>query len=134
MKDEQRVYIKGNQDRGKEIIKLLKDLGGRNTSYLKGTNKDSYYFIDPYGVINAASPTVAGAFPYIREFYKEISLPRWKPKSGESYYFLDDRGKIMQSKWNNTQTDDCRYEFSNCFKTAEEAGEAINKIKEVLNN
>ena len=47
MKDEQRVYIKGNAERGNEIIKLLEDLGGNNTFSYKGKNKDAYYFINP---------------------------------------------------------------------------------------
>ena len=31
MKDEQRVYIKGNLKRGNEVIKYLENLGGRNS-------------------------------------------------------------------------------------------------------
>ena len=30
MEDKQKVYIKGSSTRGDEIIKLLKDLGGKN--------------------------------------------------------------------------------------------------------
>ena len=31
MREDQKVYIKGNRNRGDEIIKLLEDLGGQNT-------------------------------------------------------------------------------------------------------
>lgn len=134
MENKQRVYIKGNSKRGAEVIKFLKNLGGYNSYYLDGHNSNNYYFIDPIdGTINNTGVSSL-VFSFLKTFYKEIELPKWEPECSESYYFIDDRGNIIQSKWYNTRTDDWRYTFGNCFKTAEEAGEAINKIKEVLNN
>lgn len=133
MKDEQKVYIKGDSKRGAEIIKLLKDLGGRNTQLLLGEKEDYYYFINPNGVIDIAPPCLVGVFSFVKEFYKEIKLPKWKPKYKGNYYFVDDRGKIIPSMWDDTNSDNLRYELGNCFRTPQEAEIAANKIKEVLN-
>lgn len=134
MEDRQKVYIKGCPTRGDEVIKILTDLGGHNTPSYNGKNEAAYYFINPDGIIDSTFPFRSGTFPFIKEFYKEISLPRWKPKNEESYYFLDDRGTIITSMWNDIRTDNLRYEYGNCFSTSEEAEAASNKIKELLNN
>ena len=106
-KEEQRIYIKGA-----EIIKLLRDLGGHNTLSYNLKNE---------------------AFPFIKEFYKEISLPRWEPKYEEFYYFIDDMGTIITSMWMDTRVDNLRYEFGNCFSTSEEAEVAKDKIRNLFN-
>lgn len=133
MKDEQKVYIKGDSKRGAEIIKLLKDLGGRNTQLLLGEKEDYYYFINPNGVIDIAPPCLVGVFSFVKEFYKEIKLPKWKPKYDETYYYFTDMEGVMVGKWRNNPTDNWRHDFGNCFKSYEKAKEAINKIKNVLN-
>ena len=35
--------------------------------------------------------------------------------------------------WANTNTDNLRYKFGNCFRTPKEAETVSNKIKEILN-
>ena len=132
MKDEQRVYIKGNAERGNEIIKLLEDLGGNNTFSYEGNNKDAYYFINPNGEIDWTYDS-GGVFPYVKEFYKEIKLPRWKPKYNERYYSVSWLGRVMSNKWYGTCDDELSYQFGNIFKTREEAELARDKIKEMLN-
>lgn len=73
--------------------------------------------------------------PLLKEFYTEIQLSRWKPKNGECYYFIDDRGTIITSMWNKygERKDNLRYELCNCFRTQEEAEAARDNIKETLN-
>ena len=51
MEDKQKVYIKGNLEKGTEVIRVLEDLGGKNTQNLQGNRSDAYYFISPDGVI-----------------------------------------------------------------------------------
>ena len=129
-----KVYIKGNIKKGNEIIKLLENLGGCNTLSYTGINDDVWYFINPDGIISLATPTL---FSYlIKAHYKEIKLPRWKPKNEECYYFIDDRGTIITSMWNKygERKDNLRYEFGNCFRTPQEAEAVSNKIKGLLNN
>lgn len=84
MKEEQKIYIKGNLERGSEVIKILTDLGGRNTYSYAGDSFDSYYFINPCGIISV-SDFNSEVFSFVKEFYKEIDLPKWKPKNEECY-------------------------------------------------
>lgn len=133
MKEEQRIYIKGDVEKGEEIIKILTDLGGYNTHHYHGNNKYAYYFISPKGVIDTGYPSDGdGVFSYVKEFYREFKLPRWKPEYEGSYYFINDRGKITPNMWENTNSDDLRYELGNCFRTPQEAETARDKIKEFL--
>lgn len=132
MEDKQKVYIKGNSKRGDEVIKLLKDLGGRNTQVLTGEKEDAYYFINPEEVIDFAYTFGSAIWPFIKEFYKEVKLPRWKPEYRESYYFLDSNGIIVEAVWHSKQNDISRYEFGNCFVGIDEAKIARDKIKEML--
>ncbi len=89
MKQNQRVYIKGDPKRSDEIIQILKDLGGDNTYNLKGYRSDAYYFIKPDRVIDNTSIIGGTLCPFVREFYKEIKLSKWKPKYSELYYRIN---------------------------------------------
>ena len=133
MKDEQKVYIKGDSKRGAEIIKLLKNLGGRNCYNCKGDAEKNIYYINPLGDISCVMECQYSEWLLVKEFYKEIKLPKWKPKNDETYYYFTDMESVMVGKWKNNPTDSWRYDFGNCFKSYEEAKEAINKIKNVLN-
>lgn len=134
MKEEQKVYIKGNRKRGNEIIKLLEDLGGTNNRNYTGKDEDDVYFINPQGGIDCTSNSNTNTIlSYIKEFYREIKLPKWKPKYDENYYYFTDMQGIMVGKWKNNPSDSWRYDFGNCFKSYEEAKESVNKIKNVLN-
>lgn len=84
-------------------------------------------------MIDIDSPSHGGVFPYIKEFYKEIRLPRWKPKYNERYYRITWMGTVVADKWYGFRNDELCYKFGNCFKTYEEAKEASRKIKEMLN-
>lgn len=134
MKQNQRVYIKGDPKRGNEIIKFLENLGGNNFSALDGDNSKCYYYIDPRGRINCMCIDNSLDTSFLMEFYKEISLPRWKPKYRDYYYYIASNGIIKQEMSNNTALDDSYYEFGNCFKTFEEAETTRDEIKELLNH
>ena len=85
------------------------------------------------GDINCVMECQYSEWLLVKEFYKEITLPKWKPKYDENYYYFTDMEGTMVGKWKNNPTDSWRYDFGNCFKSYEEAKEAINKIKNVLN-
>lgn len=134
MKDSQRVYIKGNYERGEGVIKILEDLGGNNDLSYKGKDDDAIYFINPQGIIDwTPNSNTSIILPYIKEFYKEIKLSKWKPEYRDYYYYITSNGGIKQDIWNNTAVNDLYYEFGNCFKIFEEAEAARDKIKEILN-
>ena len=132
MKDCQKVYIKGDLKRGDEVIKYLENLGGRNFHSINGKNVNAYYFINPNGIIVNSYLSGSEVFSYVKDFYKEIELPKWKPNYYDDYFYVSDTGKILKASWHGGYTDILRYDLGNCFKTIEEAEEARGHIKEIL--
>ena len=45
MKEEWKFYVKGNASRGVEVIRVLTDLGAKNTGGVRGDCSEYYYFI-----------------------------------------------------------------------------------------
>lgn len=77
MKEEWKVFIRGNKDRGEEVIKALTDLGGKGDG-LNGLNKDCIYFIDHDGIMDFAY-LVSETAQIIMDNYTELHLPeKWK--------------------------------------------------------
>lgn len=54
---------------------------------------------------------------------------RYIPKQGERYYYVDDKGNILNTCWSNHNIDIYRYNFNNCFKTANEIKFKLEQIK-----
>lgn len=73
MKKEWKVYIKGVEGRGDEVIKTLTNLGGAN-DFSYGTNEDLLYFINHDGKIDSIYLSSETA-KIIMDNYKEIKLP-----------------------------------------------------------
>lgn len=138
MKDEQRVYIKGNPKRGAEIIKTLTDLGGINRKSLGGDNKFAYYYINPKGVIDYVyEHEYSPDYLLVKEFYKKIELSeikKWKPKNNECYYRITWIGEVTENIWYGLRNDESGYKFGNCFRTKKEAEVARDLVKSVLAN
>ena len=132
MKDEQKIYIKGNSKRGAEVIKILTNLGGRNSHSMDGDNVNAYYFINPNGIIVNSHSYGDNVFSFVREFYKEIQLPRWNPKFDEAYWVVTTSGDVDFFIWREDSTDKKLFNFGNCFKTKEEAKIMAEKIKKLL--
>lgn len=133
MENKQKVYIKGNPSRGNEVIKTLEDLGGRSMGNFDGKSTNIYYLINPDEVIGAVSIFDTLILPFIKEFYKEIKLPRWKPEYAKRFFYINPSGIVGVNVWYDTNVNESYYEFGNCFKTFEEAEAARDKIKEILN-
>ncbi len=133
MRDNQKVYIKGDPNRGAEVIKALTDLGAINLNNLDGKYEKAYYYISPLGFIIEVTNYEENMMSILKEFYKEIKLPRWKPKYKEHYYRINWKGAVVETTWYDTQDERICYEFGNCFRTPEEARDASHKIEEMLN-
>lgn len=136
MKEEQKVYIKGDAKRYKQVIKTLKDLGGINRDNLSGNDENAYYYISPIGWIEYVVINGGPLYSFIKEFYKEIRFSEeedleWKPKYGEKYYYINDSGIIDASYWRDNMSDKCRYDIGNCFKYGDGS---IRTILEMLGN
>ena len=69
-----KVFIKGNKERGSEVIKKLKALGGVNSLCLTGTDNDILYYINTYNNIDhALLESKVGII--IQECFEELNLP-----------------------------------------------------------
>lgn len=69
-----KVFIRGNSERGSEVIKMLEDLGGVNRSCLIYIDDDFLYYINKYNHIdNASLKSNMGII--IQECFKELYLP-----------------------------------------------------------
>lgn len=53
----------------------------------------------------------------------------WKPDYRRKYFYVNECGGIMNSKWYDDSIDADRYEIGNCFQTKEEAEFALEKAK-----
>ena len=53
----------------------------------------------------------------------------WKPKYGDTYYYLNSYGKIDECTWDNHSIDTGRYDMGNCYPTEEQAEFALEKHK-----
>jgi len=134
MKDEQKVYIRGNAKRYKEVIKTLTDLGGHiSYSFYDGKNENVYYFIGPDGEISSVSKEESTLYSFIKEFYKEITLSKLKPKVGSAYFCINTFGKVVVKEWEDSEDDNLLYKFGNCFITDNEAEKVRSKIFNMLN-
>lgn len=78
MKDEQKVWLRGVEGRGSEVIKALTDLGGEDKYLYDGEGSDRLYFIQHEGVIEWIHSDDEMA-KIIIDNYRELHLPeRWK--------------------------------------------------------
>lgn len=78
MKDEQKVWIRGVESRGSEVIKMLEDRGGKNRRGWKGNEEKLIFFIDHGGYIESTG--LDSEFgKIIMDNYRELCLPeKWK--------------------------------------------------------
>lgn len=65
---------------------------------------------------------------------KQLEFVRWKPKEGESYYFISSSIQVERIYNMSSIVDKERIEANNCFKTAEAAQPYADKMKEMLKN
>lgn len=66
----------------------------------------------------------------LTEWFEEIKeSTRWKPDTGQKYYFLDNNGLAYDSIWADDYIDRSRFEIGNCFQTKEEAERVVEYLK-----
>lgn len=63
---------------------------------------------------------------------KRVEKVRWRAEDGKSYYYVGNQGILMVDTEDGHIADKNRYEFSNYFRTSEQAEEAAKRVKEVL--
>lgn len=97
MKEDWKVFIRGVEGRGDEVIKTLTDLGAKNYGQLDGEDAQDVYFISHNGIIGSTRFD-SEVVDMLREYCHEVTLPeRWNDgdvlvtKAG---LFVVFRGKI----------------------------------------
>ena len=69
----------------------------------------------------------------IKEYLGIKETKRWKPKSGENYWYIMHCGTVATTHWSDYCDLDAEFfAMNNCFKTKEEAEFALEKIKVYL--
>lgn len=108
MEEKQKVWIRGDKQRGDEVIKALEDLGADNGYTYNGKGENLLYFINHYGIIDFTLHQNEFS-KVIRDNYKEIKLPeRWK------------NGDVLVNK-----------EYENVFSIFKKKDNEINVLSEV---
>jgi len=59
---------------------------------------------------------------------------RWKPKTGEKFFFISSCFAVVADTWENNNICEVMYKCYNCFKTFEEAEKALPYIIETFKN
>ena len=82
MEEKNKVWIRGRKGCGKEIVKILEQLGAKNALRMGCNDEDTIYFIDHK---NRISCVLAGSETesIIMDNYREIKLPRQEWKDGD---------------------------------------------------
>ena len=105
-----KVFIRGNKERGSEVIKMLKALGGVNSSCLKGTVELRLYYINTYNNIDhALLESKVGII--IQECFEELHLPepnKELPNTWEEW--IEQNSKVADEYF---VTDNCKIEWLN---------------------
>ena len=78
-KQNKKVYYRGDEKRGNEIIKTLEKLGGQNLSRFYGTSNNAYYFIGENNMIRGIKEGDSKAVWLLKQLFTEAFLPE-EPK------------------------------------------------------
>ena len=87
-------------------------------------NENDIYFVDKLIVSNI---TVKDALAKDWEVVEESKA--WKPKQGETYYYVENVGEVLGDCNTDHEVDKNRINLGNCFKTKEEAEHMVEKLK-----
>lgn len=89
------LAIRGDKERGNEVIALLEMLGGNNSAAC-GDNEKLYYFIGVHNIIDADDLEYNGVIIFtLDEFYKKFPF-----KIGDTVYLVNgDEVEIVGMKW-----------------------------------
>jgi hypothetical protein len=72
---------------------------------------------------------INGPEPYVKPEPK-----RWKPQEGHGYYVIRSSGIAVYTISHDTLSNECTYNFGNCFETEAQAIEAARRVRELLLN
>lgn len=59
----------------------------------------------------------------------EEDVKEWKPRHGDKYYYITERGHVENDSWQDWCEDRGRYSIGNCFATQDDAEFALESLK-----
>ena len=63
-----------------------------------------------------------------RDHFADVNkTKRWKPKKGESYWYVSDAGRCVLTTSNRSELDEERFEFRNVYQTDDEAQKELDR-------
>lgn len=68
----------------------------------------------------------------LKKLEEKVPQGRWKPKTDEKYYFVNDSGDIVYVLWDNDKNDIFRYQISNCFPVTKEGKKQAEAYRQKL--
>jgi hypothetical protein len=92
------LAIRGHKERGKEVIEILKMLGGKDVGY-SGTGSQYYYYIDEYD--NIAGTTELPESKTFVTYTLEEFLEKYPYKVGDKVKYINNIFCIKSSQWDN---------------------------------
>lgn len=153
MTDEQKVYIRGVEGRGDEVIKMLTDLGADRGGFdWEGNDPKSLYFISYEGDIGSThDDDEIGRM--LQEYRRELHLPEPRkdddifvnknilghfainvPAIDALYFYVTDLLSVQAVISTGSDSDLQRFQAGNYFKTKEEALAVAERVKRTIWN
>lgn len=122
------LAIRGHYQRGDEVIKILKMLGGVNSENLKGENYRHFYFICPYtSVIKSVFEEYMLITDWethsLKSFYEDYPY-----KTGDKLVILGRECSIVETFWNGFNI---HYKVDNGLYLMEHSAERIKELNEL---
>lgn len=152
MIDEQKVYIRGVEGRGNEVIKMLTDLGGENSCLLNGEDVTKIYFIRHDIEISYVTEE-SELSKMVKGYYREIHLPEPRkdddifvnenilghfavnvPAIDSLYFYVTDSLSVQAVISTGSDSDLQRFQAGNYFKAKEEALAVAERVKRTIWN
>lgn len=152
MTDEQKVYIRGVEGRGDEVIKMLTDLEGENSCLFNGEDVTKIYFIRHDMEISYVTED-SELSKMVKDYYREIHLPELRkdddifvnenilghfavnvPAIDALYFYVTDLLSVQAVISTGSDTDLQRFQAGNYFKTKEEALAVAERVKRTIWN
>lgn len=139
MEQKQKVWIRGVEGRGDEVIKMLTDLGAKNCDNLAGNDPNRVYSITTDGAIACTRDGVT--IETLKTYCREIKLPeKWvtgyvldtRQPDYDTLYFYITSGGDVQAALVKGILDYQRFLIGNFFHTHVEANSMAEKYKQLL--
>lgn len=139
-KQKQKVWIRGVEGRGDEVIKMLTDLGAKNCDGLAGNDPNRVYSITTDGAIACTRDGVT--IETLKTYYREIKLPeKWvtgyvldtrQPVYDTLYFYITSSGDVQAAVVKGSILDYQRFRIGNFFHTLVEANGMAEKYRQLL--